>query len=128
MINQVILVGNLGADPEVRESKNGMKIANFRMATTHRAKRGDEWKAQTEWHNVVSFGKTAEFIANYMGKGSKAYVQGRIQTRQWEDRDGNTRYTVEIVAETFKSLSSPAERKTNGAAQENTFDMDEVPF
>lgn len=105
MVNKVILIGNLGADPEVRYSQNGTAVANFRVATTETWKKEGEKEELTEWHRVVTFGRLAEICGEYLSKGSKVYIEGRIQTRKWEDRDGNPRYTTEIVAREMKMLS-----------------------
>lgn len=105
MVNKVILIGNLGADPEVRYSQNGTAVANFRVATTETWKKEGEKEELTEWHRVVTFGSLAEICGKYLSKGSKVYIEGRIQTRKWEDRDGNPRYTTEIVAREMKMLS-----------------------
>ena len=105
MVNKVILIGNLGADPEVRYTQNGTAVANFRVATTETWKKEGEREEQTEWHRVVTFGRLAEICGEYLSKGSKVYIEGRIQTRKWEDRDGNPRYTTEIVAREMKMLS-----------------------
>lgn len=113
MINKVILIGNLGADPEVRYTQKGTAVTNFRVATTEKFKQNDEWKEQTEWHRVVAFGRLGEICGEYLSKGSKVYIEGRLQTRKWEDRDGNSRYTTEIVAREMKMLSA---RGASGAA------------
>lgn len=105
MVNKVILIGNLGADPEVRYSQNGTAVANFRLATTETWKKEGEREELTEWHRVVTFGRLAEICGEYLSKGSKVYIEGRIQTRKWEDREGNPRYTTEIVAREMKMLS-----------------------
>ena len=105
MVNKVILIGNLGADPEVRYAQNGTAVANFRIATTETWKKEGGKEEQTEWHRIVTFGRLAEICGEYLSKGSKVYIEGRIQTRKWEDRDGNTRYTTEIVAREMKMLS-----------------------
>ena len=104
-VNKVILVGNLGADPEVRETNGGSHVANLRMATTHRAKVGDEWGEQTEWHTVTVFGRQAELCGKYLSKGRQLYIEGRIQTRKWQDKEGNNRYSTEVVANDVKFLS-----------------------
>ncbi|WP_025323431.1 single-stranded DNA-binding protein [Deferrisoma camini] len=96
-VNKVILIGNLGRDPEIRYTQSGSAVANFSLATTERRKQGEEWVDHTEWHNIVVFGRRAELCGEYLQKGSQVYVEGRIQTRKWEDREGNTRYTTEIV-------------------------------
>ena len=105
MVNKVILVGNLGADPEIRYTQSGAAVANLRLATTETWKKDGVKEELTEWHRVVTFGRLAEICGEYLSKGSKIYVEGRIQTRKWEDRDGNPRYTTEIVAREMKMLS-----------------------
>ena len=124
MVNKVILIGNLGADPEVRYSQNGTAIASFRVATTETWKKQDGGKEeQTEWHRVVAFGRLAEICGEYLAKGSKVYIEGRIQTRKWQDKDGQDRYTTEIVAREMKMLSP------RGAGSGDTsHGMDEPPF
>lgn len=97
-VNKVILIGNLGADPELRETNNGTAVANFRMATSRRFTQNGERREQTEWHRIVVWGKLAEHCKKYLTKGRQAYVEGYLQTRQWVDRDGKTRYTTEVVA------------------------------
>ena len=115
MINKVILIGNLGSDPEVRYSQNGKAVANFRIATTETWKKQDGSKEeQTEWHRIVAFGRLGEICGEYLAKGSKVYVEGRLQTRKWQDRDGNDRYTTEIVAREMKMLSSRGESGGGG--------------
>ena len=104
-VNKAILLGNLGKDPEVRYTQSGSAVANFSLATTERRKQGDQWVDHTEWHNIVVFGKTAENCGQYLQKGSQIYLEGRIQTRKWEDRDGNTRYMTEVVANDVQFLS-----------------------
>lgn len=97
-INKAILVGNAGKDPEVRYTQGGTAVATFSLATTERRKGTDgQWTDHTEWHNLVAWGKTAETCGNYVKKGNKLYVEGRIQSRKWQDKDGNNRYTTEIV-------------------------------
>lgn len=103
-VNKVILIGNLGRDPEVRYSQGGTAIANFSLATTERMKKGEEWTDQTEWHNIVVFGKMAENCQKYLAKGSTAYIEGRIQTRKWENKEGKERQTTEIVAQNVQFL------------------------
>ena len=113
MINKAILVGNLGRDPEIRYTPSGMAVANFSVATTEKwkDKNSGEMKEQTEWHRIVAFGKLGEICGEYLSKGSQVYVEGRIQTRQWE-KDGVTRYTTEVVARDMKMLGR---RKSEGA-------------
>jgi len=104
-VNKVILIGNLGADPESRTSQSGNTVANLRIATTERQRdREGNWSDHTEWHRVVCFGRTADNVVRYLKKGRQIYVEGRIQTRKWQDRDGNDRYTTEIVANDIRFL------------------------
>ena len=105
MINKVILVGNLGRDPEIRSTASGMPVANLSVATKRRWKNRDgNRQEQTEWHNVVCFGRQAEIAGQYLSRGRQIYVEGRIQTRSWEDSTGETRYRTEIVCENFQML------------------------
>lgn len=107
MINKAILIGNLGSDPEVRYTQSGTAVANFNIATTEKWKGQDgQMQEQTEWHRIVAFARLGEICGEYLSKGSKVYIEGRIQTRKWEDRDGNARYTTEIVAREMKMLDS----------------------
>lgn len=105
MINKAILIGNLGADPEVRYTQSGTAVANFTLATTETWTKDDKKEEKTEWHKIVAFGRLGEICGEYLSKGSKAYIEGRIQTRQWDDKDGNKRYTTEIVAREMKILT-----------------------
>ena len=124
MVNKVILIGNLGADPEVRYSQSGTAIANFRMATTETWKKQDGSKEElTEWHRIVAFGRLGEICGEYLSKGTKVYIEGRLQTRKWDDRDGNTRYTTEIVAREMKMLSPKGTSDTSSTQYE-----EEPPF
>jgi single-strand DNA-binding protein len=109
MINKAIIIGNLGAAPETRYTPSGKQTASFSVATT------EKWKNQngaqqesTEWHRVITWGRLAEICSEYLDKGDKVYVEGKIQTRKWQDKDGVTRYTTEIVAREMKMLSSRA--------------------
>lgn len=105
-INKVILIGNLGAEPEVRYMPSGQAVANVGLATSEswRDKETGENQERTEWHRVVFFGKLAEIVKEYLHKGSQVYVEGRIRTRKWQDRDGHDRYTTEIVANDMQML------------------------
>ena len=107
-VNKVILVGNLGRDPEVRYSPNGDAIANVTVATTEtwKDKASGERREATEWHRVVFFRKLAEIAGQYLKKGSQVYVEGALKTRKWQDKDGQERYTTEIVADEMKMLGS----------------------
>ena len=107
MVNKVILVGNLGQDPEVRHTNSGQPVANLRLATSRRVKDASgNWNEQTEWHSVVCFGRTAELVGQYLRKGSKVFVEGRLQTRSWDDREGKKQYRTEVVCEQVKFLDS----------------------
>lgn len=126
MINKVILIGNLGKDPEVRYSQSGDAIATFNVATTEVWKKQDGGKEeQTEWHRVVAFKRLAEICGEYLSKGSKVYVEGRLQTRKWQDKEGGTRYTTEIVAREMKMLSP---KGSGGSGSGGDGGMDEPPF
>lgn len=107
-INKAILIGNLGADPETRYTANGTAVTNIRVATsdTWRDKQSGEMQERTEWHRVVMFARLAEVAAEYLRKGSKVYIEGRIQTRKWQGQDGQDRYTTEIVANEMQMLDS----------------------
>lgn len=99
MLNKVTLIGNLGADPDMRHTAGGTSVANIRLATADRRKGSDgEWTEHTEWHSVVLFGRQADVAKQYLRKGSKVCIEGRLQTRKWQDKDGNDRYRTEVVA------------------------------
>ena len=106
-INKVILIGNLGQDPETRYMPSGGAVTNLRLATNEswKDKATGEQKERTEWHSVAMFGRLAEIAAEYLRKGSQVYVEGRLQTRKWQDKDGNDRYTTEVVANEMQMLS-----------------------
>lgn len=107
-VNKVILIGNLGVDPEVRYSPNGSAVTNIRIATSEswRDKQSGEMQERTEWHRIVFFGKLAEIAGEYLKKGSKVYIEGRLQTRKWQGQDGQDRYTTEVVANDMQMLDS----------------------
>ncbi|MEE4167122.1 MAG: single-stranded DNA-binding protein [Desulfocapsaceae bacterium] len=113
MINKAIIVGNLGADPEIRYTQNGAPVATFNVATSERW-RDQEGNQQesTEWHRIVAWRKLAEICGEYLHKGSRVYIEGKIQTRKWQDQSGNDRYTTEIVAREMKML----DRRESGSA------------
>ena len=127
-INKVILVGNLGRDPEVRFAQSGNKIVNFSMATS------DSWKdretgerrEKTEWHRVVLWRRLAEIAGEYLKKGSKIYIEGQLQTRKWE-QDGQTRYTTEIVARDMQFLDSRGSSDSSYEDENQDISMQEVP-
>lgn len=121
-VNIAIVVGNLGKDPEVRFTQSGRAVANFSVATS------DSWTGQdgnrqerTEWHNIVVWGKQAELCGQYLAKGRQVFVQGRIQTRSWEDKTGNTRYTTEIVAQRVQFLGGAGGARASQETQDQGF-------
>ena len=104
-VNKVILVGNLGRDPELRYTQSGQAVANFTLATTERfSNREGERQERTEWHRIVAWGRTAELCAQYLAKGRSVYIEGRLQTREWEDKEGQKRRTTEITAQSVQFL------------------------
>jgi single-strand DNA-binding protein len=107
-INKVILIGNLGSDPEVRYTPSGVAVAQFNIATSEEWKDRDtgEKKERTEWHRIVAWRRLGEICGEYLSKGKQVYIEGRLQTRDWEDRDGNKRYTTEIVASDVQFLGT----------------------
>jgi single-strand DNA-binding protein len=110
-VNKVILVGNLGANPEVRHTQGGQMVANLRLATTERwTDRSGQKQEATEWHRVVVWGRQAEIVSQYLTKGRQVYIEGRIRTRQWQDQQGQKRFSTEIVAQNVQLLGSRSER------------------
>jgi single-strand DNA-binding protein len=105
-VNKVTLIGNLGQDPEVRYTANGSAVANVSIATAEswKDRESGDLQERTEWHRVVFFSRLAEIVAEYLKKGSQVYIEGRLQTRKWQDRDGNDKYTTEIVANEMQML------------------------
>lgn len=149
-INKVILVGNLGADPETRYMPSGGAVTNLSIATTDswRDKESGEQQERTEWHRVAMFGRLAEIAGEYLRKGRQVYIEGRLRTRKWQDRDGNDRYTTEIVANEMQMLggrsdtgagappraapeaasaTAPAAVATTASSDSGDFD-DDIPF
>jgi len=124
LINKAILIGNLGADPEVRTSASGVAVANLRIATSERVKKDGEWTDHTEWHRVTCFGKTAENVGRFLKKGRPVYIEGRIQTREWE-KDGQKRWTTEIIANNIRFLGSRDGGVSSGPAESAD---DGIPF
>lgn len=109
-LNKAMIIGRLGQDPEVRYTQSNTAVANMSIATSERYKdKQGEWKENTEWHRVVAWGRTAEICQEYLKKGSQVYIEGPIETRQWEDKDGQTRYTTQIKALTMTMLDSKGE-------------------
>lgn len=145
-INKVILVGNLGNDPDIRYTAGGAAVANISVATTDswKDKETGEQQDRTEWHRVVFFARLAEVVGEYLRKGSQVYIEGRLQTRKWQDKSGNDRYSTEIVANEMQMLGSrggggqsneqapppmsenPADSRS--AAAGNDFVDDDIPF
>jgi len=140
MLNKVLLIGNLGSDPELRATTSGTSVCTLRLATNERTKDAEgNWKDETEWHRVVAFGKTAENVHRYMEKGGRVHVEGRIRTNKWEDRDGNNRYTTEVIARSILFLTkgrgyqdqSAAPQGSNPpkpARREDDVNYDDIPF
>lgn len=151
-VNKVILVGNLGKDPEVRYMPSGGAVANVTIATTDqwKDKQTGEQREKTEWHNVVFYQRLAEIVGEYLKKGSQVYVEGRLQTRKWQDKNGNDRYTTEIIANEMQMLggrgggsasfgggqaassaggasAAPAAAGSSGGRADEGFD-DDIPF
>ena len=131
MINKVILIGNLGADPELRHTQSGVTVASFRVATTERWKGQDgQMQEGTEWHSCNAWGKLAEICGKYLQRGSKVYVEGSINTRKWQDKSGNDRYSTEIKVREMKMLDgkgSSGSGRGDGPSQPPMGD-DSVPF
>lgn len=116
MINKAMLVGRLGKDPEIRYTQDGMQVANFSVATDeYRKDNKGERIQKTEWHRIVAFGKLAEICRKYLTKGRLVFIEGRIQTRSWDDKEGVKRYTTEIVAANLKMLDAKANGNGNDA-------------
>ena len=106
-VNKVFLLGRLGKDPEMKATQGGMTIANFTLATSDRAKDAQgNWQDHTEWHNLVAFQRTAEIVRDYCKKGSQIFVEGKIQTRSWEDKEGHKKYWTEILVNDLSLLDS----------------------
>ncbi len=142
-INKVILVGNLGKDPEVRYLEGGTAVANFPIATseTYKDRNSGERKTNTEWHNIVLWRGLAEIAEKFLKKGNQIYIEGKLRTRQWQDKDGNNRYTTEIVGDNLQMLgrkddsssnsqTSPNETKPNTTPKTDSApkDGDDLPF
>lgn len=141
MINKVILLGNVGQDPECRTTQSGQSVATIRLATSEKYKdKEGNMQERTEWHTVVAWGKTAEIVQKYAPKGKQLYIDGRIQTRKWQDKNGQDRYSTEIVADTIKLLggnansgatprdNTPSPSDNNTTTSSVPFDDEEIPF
>ena len=143
-VNKVILIGNLGRDPELRYTQSGQAVANFTLATTERfSNREGERQERTEWHRIVAWGRTAELCAQYLAKGRSVYIEGRLQTREWEDKEGQKRRTTEITAQSVQFLggrggvggpagsepSGPSfDEGGNGGGSSGPPPQDDIPF
>jgi single-strand DNA-binding protein len=114
-VNKAIVVGNMGSDPEVKFTPGGQAVANFSIATTDKWEKDGQKQERTEWHRIVVWGKLAELCGQYLRKGRQVYVEGRLQTREWQDKDGNKRTTTEIVAQGVQFLG-----KNDQAAESTT--------
>jgi single-strand DNA-binding protein len=120
-VNKAILIGNLGRDPELRYTQSGQAVVNFSIATSENwTDKNGEKQERTEWHRIVVWGKTGENCAQYLSKGRTVYVEGRIQTREWEDREGQKRTTTEINAQTVTFLGSAGAGRSDAAAGTGT--------
>ena len=116
-LNKVMLIGNLGKDPEVRYTQSGTAVASFSMATTEKFKsKAGEWEDRTEWHNVTVWGRLAEISGEYLSKGKPVYIEGRLQTRKWQDREGVDRYTTEVVGDKMQMLGGKSGSAVSGNA------------
>ena len=122
-VNKVFLIGRLGRDPEMKYTPDGVAVANFSIATTEKWKDGEH----TEWHRIVAWKRLGEICGEYLHKGSQVYIEGKIQTRQWEDRDGNKRYTTEVIAQSMQMLDSRGVAK-EGPQQPPPPSEQDIPF
>ncbi len=134
-INKVILVGNLGRDPEIRSTQDGRKIANLSLATsdTWKDKNSGERREKSEWHRVVIFGPLAEIAEKYLRKGSKVYLEGALQTRKWQDQSGQDKYSTEVVLQQYRGELVMLDSKPDGWEQERQADTtggdgERIPF
>lgn len=133
MVNKAIIIGNLGGDPEQRFTQSGTAVTSFTVATTERFKGKDgQMQDSTEWHRIVAWNKLAEICGEYLKKGSKVYIEGKIQTRKWQDQSGNDRYTTEIVAREMKMLDSRggSQQQDNNFPESKQYEStgNDVPF
>ncbi len=132
MLNKAMIIGNLGSAPEIRHTNDGTMVATFSVATSERWKGKDGTNQEhTEWHRVVAWGKLASICGEYLSKGSKIYIEGKLKTRKWQDSDGNDRYSTEIIAREMKMLDSNGGTTTSGSGplpQDNTGMGEDVPF
>lgn len=144
-VNKVILLGRLGQDPELKYTPGGAAVCNFSLATTESwTDKSGQKQEKTEWHRIVVWGKLAELCNQYLGKGRQAFVEGRLQTRSWDDKDGSKRYTTEIMASTVQFIGGAAQASNNTnvdtsyaqqapqqdyqIANDASFAADDIPF
>jgi single-strand DNA-binding protein len=130
-VNKVIILGRLGGDPEIKYTPGGDAIANFSVATsdTWKDKNTGEKKEKTEWHRIVAWGRTAEIADEYLKKGDLTYIEGKLQTRSWEDKEGNKRWTTEVRVITLQLLGGrKSQQHTQSGANGPTGDGDDIPF
>lgn len=132
-VNKVILIGNLGRDPELRYTQQGTAVANFSLATTESIGKKDGTREErTEWHRIVVWGRTAENCSQYLAKGRTVYIEGRLQTREWENKEGQKQRTTEIVAQTVQFLGGPrgegGGRSSGGSGEPPPPADDDIPF
>jgi single-strand DNA-binding protein len=135
-VNKVILIGNLGKDPELRYLPSGQAVTKFSLATGSRWKdKEGQWQDRTDWHNIVAFGKTAEICNEYLKKGRQVYIEGRVQTRSYDDRDGNKKWITEIIAQSMQMLGRKGEDEEEipeaveePQAGETKSEDDDLPF
>ena len=136
MVNKVILIGRLGADPEIRYTPSGAEVATFRMATSESwTNKNGEKEERTEWHRIVAWRGLAKICGEYLNKGKLVYIEGRLRTRAWEDREGNKRSTTEIEATDMKMLGGAGEQKSKSKEAEGEYsspppqkDEEDIPF
>lgn len=127
-VNKVILIGNVGKDPEVRYPQQGQCVAQFSLATSERYTTASGPAERTEWHNIVVWGKQAETVEKYVHKGTKLYIEGKLRTRQWQDRAGVNRYTTEVYVDNFELLGSRPQNADQQAPQAPAANPDQAPF
>jgi len=129
-LNRVMLIGRLGADPETRYTQSGKAVTNIRIATSDKwkDKQTGEKKEKTEWHSIIVFEKLGEIIAEYTRKGSQIYVEGKLQTRKWQDKEGKDRYTTEVIAQSVQLLTKPEQRPAAQPAQQRPAPVDDGGF
>lgn len=131
-LNKVMIIGRLGKDPETRYMPNGKAVANFSIATSEKWTKDGEKHERTEWHNIVAFDKLGEIVGKYLTKGSQVFIEGKLQTRKWQDKEGNDRYSTEIVASQMQMLGSRPQQDrapspSPAPAVADDFD-DSIPF